>query len=92
MHNAAGRPSAPSPAEPSVLEDSPQSYHNRELGWLAFNARVLHEALDERTPLLERLKFLEIFTSNLDEFFMKRVGGLKRQVLARVTVDRKSVV
>jgi polyphosphate kinase len=57
---------------------------NRELSWLEFNRRVLHEALDARTPLLERVKFLEIFTSNLDEFIMKRVGGLKRQVLAGV--------
>ena len=50
---------------------------DRDLGWLAFNGRVLHEALDERTPLLERLKFLAIVTSNLDEFFMKRVGMLR---------------
>ena len=62
---------------------------NRELSWLAFNERVLHEALDERTPLLERVRFLGIFTSNLDEFFMKRAGGLKRQVLAGV-VPRSS--
>src|SRR5262249_15342540 len=52
---------------------------DRDLGWLEFNRRVLHEALDERTPLLERLKFLAIFTSNLDEFFMKRVGSLRRK-------------
>jgi polyphosphate kinase len=63
---------------------APDTLLNRELSWLAFNERVLHEALDERTPLLERVRFLGIFTSNLDEFFMKRVGGLKRQVLAGV--------
>jgi len=63
---------------------------NRELTWLEFNRRVLHQALDARTPLLERVRFLGIFTSNLDEFFMKRVGGLKRQLAAgivRPTVD-----
>ena len=52
---------------------------DRDLGWLEFNRRVLHEAIDERTPLLERLKFLAIFSSNLDEFFMKRVGLLRRR-------------
>ena len=54
---------------------------DRDLGWLAFNNRVLNEALDERTPLLERLKFLAIVTSNLDEFFMKRVGILRGKAL-----------
>lgn len=55
-------------------------YLNRELTWLEFNRRVLHEAEDERTPLLERLKFIAIVSANLDEFFMKRIGGLKQQV------------
>jgi polyphosphate kinase len=63
---------------------NPELYINRELSWLAFNARVLHEAFDERNPLLERLKFLAIFSTNLDEFYMVRVAGLRRQLLAGV--------
>jgi polyphosphate kinase len=73
--------------------DSPELYLNRELTWLAFNSRVLHEAEDERTPLLERLKFIAIVSSNLDEFFMKRIGGLKQQRGAGVsslTVDGRT--
>lgn len=65
-------------------EQSGALFLNRELSWLEFNRRVLHEALDSRTPLLDRVMFLGIFTSNLDEFIMKRAGGLKRQIAAGV--------
>ena len=64
--------------------DHPSLYFNRELSWLDFNWRVLYQAMDERVPLLERVRFLSIASSNLDEFFRKRVGGLKRQVAAGV--------
>lgn len=62
-----------------------QLFLNRELGWLKFNQRVLFQAKDDRNPLLERIRFLNIFHSNLDEFFMKRVGGLQRQHYATLT-------
>ncbi len=68
----------------SITSAAPDEFVNRELSWLEFNRRVLHEAIDERNPLLERVKFLSIFSSNLDEFFMKRVGGLKQQIAAGI--------
>ncbi|WP_040844899.1 polyphosphate kinase 1 [Thiorhodococcus drewsii] len=64
--------------------DDPILYLSRELTWLAFNRRVLREAEDPRNPLLERIKFLAIVSNNLDEFFMKRIGGLKQQIAAGV--------
>ncbi len=86
-------PAVCTPADPTPVPqatdghdlDRPEYYLNRELTWLNFNFRVLHEAEDTRTPLLERLKFLAIVGSNLDEFFMKRIGGLKQQVEAGIT-------
>src|SRR6056300_843251 len=73
--------------------DSHEFFLNRELTWLSFNSRVLHEAADSRNPLLERLKFLAIVSSNLDEFFMKRIGGLKQQLgagMSKKTVDGRT--
>ena len=67
----------------AALSDA-RLYFNRELSWLDFNWRVLYQAMDERTPLLERVRFLSITSSNLDEFFRKRIGGIKRQVAAGV--------
>lgn len=64
--------------------DDPSLYTNRELSWLEFNRRVLEEAQDSQVPLLERLKFLAIFSANLDEFFMVRVGGLQQKVQAGI--------
>ena len=87
--------SAPSsPGSPVAFDlNDPALYLNRELTWLEFNRRVLHEAEDERTPLLERIKFSAIVSANLDEFFMKRIGGLKQQVgagISALTVDGRT--
>jgi polyphosphate kinase len=75
------------PLKPVIPESlyNPQYYFNRELSWLRFNERVLHEAFDPRNPLLEQLKFMAIFSTNLDEYFMVRISGLKQQVAAHVT-------
>jgi polyphosphate kinase len=78
------RATAPREVPLTAALDDPRLYFNRELSWLDFNWRVLHLSLDERTPLLERVRFLAITTSNLDEYFRKRVGGLKRQAAAGV--------
>jgi polyphosphate kinase len=73
-------------AAPDAVDlDAPEYYLNRELSELAYQRRVLAEALDDRNPLLERVRFLAIFTRNMDEFFMKRVGGLKQQIDAGIT-------
>src|SRR5262245_45476833 len=72
---------------------APELYLNRELTYLNFCWRVLHEAEDDRIPLLERMKFIAIVSSNIDEFFQKRIGGLKQQVGAQphsVTQDGRT--
>ena len=69
---------------PTIDFRDPAWYLNRELSWLEFNRRVLHEALDARTPLFERVKFAAIFATNLDEFFQVRVAGVREQVAAHV--------
>ncbi len=94
QHPGVGLPlPEPRPLPPAVVAQPvpdgaglghPSLYFNRELSWLDFNWRVLHQALDPRTPLLERVRFAAITATNLDEFFQKRIGGLKRQQAAGV--------
>ena len=66
--------------------DRSRYFFNRELSWIAFNKRVLHEGIDARTPLLERAKFCAIFSTNLDEFFMVRVAGVKKRFAEQLDI------
>jgi len=76
------------PYEPEEVDlTDPDLYLNREVSELLFQRRVLHEAGDNRNPLLERVWFLSIVTRNIDEFVMKRIGGLKQQIEAGVTEE-----
>jgi polyphosphate kinase len=86
VHGVDGAPAVPSVEDPEGVDFSaPEWYLNRELSELAFQKRVLHEALDPRNPLLERARFLGLFTKNIDEFCMKRIGGLKQQMAGEVS-------
>src|SRR6266513_3202222 len=71
---------APSREEAALDYSDPANFINRELSWLEFNRRVLEEAQDATQPLIERVKFMSIFSNNLDEFFEIRVAGIKQQI------------
>jgi polyphosphate kinase len=81
MTNQSANPGEPA-AERSENSERTSLFLNREISWIQFNLRVLEEAENRRHPLLERIKFLTIFSTNLDEFFMIRVSGLRRQIVA----------
>src|SRR4051812_24836397 len=86
MHENADASGTTTPAQPAPPDlADPSLYFNRQISWLAFNQRVLNEALDPRWPLLERVKFLAIYATNLDEFFMIRVAGLHEQLESAAT-------
>jgi polyphosphate kinase len=78
------QPERPESAIPTISLENPSLYISRELSWLEFNDRVLDEALDAGNPLFERLKFVAIYGTNLDEFFMIRVAAIKQQIEAQV--------